>query len=151
MSLEKKVQEINKCSNRDLQENRKIIDTLGSGTFGTVLKIEYQKKVLAMKTISLKEVDDEEDYHQKVLASHSEYELLKAGHPNVVRSYEYFLDEKKKEYSFTMDLMSQDLETFIEKKKGKLPFQKVYEIFQDVLTGDHFYKPEKESNYIATI
>ena len=144
MSLEKKVQEIKKCSNRDLQENRKIIDTLGNGTFGTVFKIEYQKKVLAMKTTSLKNVEDEDDYHGKILASHSEFELLKAGHPYVVRSYDYFLDEKKKEASITMDLMSQDLEAFIEEKK-RLPFQKVYEIFQDVLTGQIIYNPEKEA------
>ena len=69
----------------------------------------------------------------------SEYEILRKDYINLVRCHDFFFNQDKRQFCFTMDLMDQNLEKFIENQKETIPFSIVYKLLQDVVLGYYTY------------
>ena len=75
-----------------VQKDYNILSKIGKGSFGSVFKVHHKKsgQFRAMKVIK-KEIINLQDDDRKFL---KEIEILiKADHPNIIRIYEYFIDE----------------------------------------------------------
>lgn len=109
---------------------------IGIGNFGVVQKV-YLKKPYALKTVDLNDIaDTEEELAQELQSVYSEYEKLRNDLPNVVRSYDYFYDDQKKTFSFSMDYIDGiSLNNFMDKRTKSLPFEEFIPIFKDIVTG----------------
>ena len=121
----------------DSLANLKLGDHLGSGSFGSVYKIDEK---LAVKQINIKKLmdcsDDEEELYENLSCAFSEFQTMSKNLPNIVSSYRCHFDKGKKIFSFTMDLMEKDLETLISDKKG-IPFEQFYNLFEDIVSGKY--------------
>ena len=110
---------------------------LGSGSFGSVYKIDEK---LAVKQINIKKLmdccDDEEELYENLSCAFSEFQTMSKNLPNIVSSYRFHFDMEKKIFSFTMDLMEKDLETLINEKKG-ISFEQFYKLFEDIVSGKY--------------
>jgi hypothetical protein len=118
------------------QKNIEWKGNLGKGNFGVVQEI-VSKKSFALKQIDLKnlvdKLSDEEELCEELSNAFSEFQIMRKNHPNVVRSYQYHFDNEKLIFSFTMDLMIEDLGKLIQKRI--IPFKEFYPLFQDIVTG----------------
>ena len=97
----------------NLETNYKILSRLGKGAFGTVYKVQSYKtnKICAMKVIDRQYIKHQDD-DQKFL---KEIEILcKLEHPNIIKMYEYFQDDKYY-YLITEYISGGDLYEFIAK------------------------------------
>ena len=95
----------------DLESNYQILSKLGKGAFGTVYKVQSYKtnKICAMKVIDRQYIKHQDD-DQKFL---KEIEILcKLEHPNIIKMYEYFQDDKNY-YIITEYISGGDLYEFI--------------------------------------
>ena len=75
-----------------LEDNYKILSKLGKGGFGSVYKVQSYKtsKICAMKVVRIQCIKFQDD-EQKFL---KEIEVLcKLEHPNIIKIYEYFMDD----------------------------------------------------------
>ena len=75
-----------------LEDNYKILSKLGKGGFGSVYKVQSYKtsKICAMKVVRIQCIKLQDD-EQKFL---KEIEILcKLEHPNIIKIYEYFIDD----------------------------------------------------------
>jgi serine/threonine protein kinase len=111
------------------RQNYYILDHLGGGAFGTVYKIRIKEdsKEYALKNVDLKQPGDLD-------LAKKEYNLLRIGIPNVVKSFGSFYNEENKKFIFSTELMERNLENFI-LDKGPLPFKKFIPIFMNIITG----------------
>ena len=110
------------------RQNYDILDPLGGGAFGTVYKIRIKEdsKEYALKIVNLNRPGDLDD-------AIMEYNLLRKGIPNVVKSFGSYHEEKK-EFIFSTELMVGNLQEFI-RDNGPLPFKKFIPIFTNIITG----------------
>ena len=95
----------------DFESNYQILSKLGKGAFGTVYKVQSYKtnKICAMKVIDRQYIKHQDD-DQKFL---KEIEILcKLEHPNIIKMYEYFQDDKNY-YLITEYISGGDLYEFI--------------------------------------
>ena len=79
-------------NSNSVQKDYNILSKIGKGSFGSVFKVHHKKsgQFRAMKVIK-KEIINLQDDDRKFL---KEIEILiKADHPNIIRIYEYFIDE----------------------------------------------------------
>lgn len=117
------------------EKNYEIIELLGAGNFGTVLKIQVKedKKIYALKKIFIKDIN----IGIYLKNANIEFELLTRNIPNVLKGYGCYYDEKKKCFNFTTELMSWNLESWIENiyLEGDLKFYRFRELFTDILNG----------------
>jgi serine/threonine protein kinase len=117
--------------------NYEILDPLGGGAFGTVYKIKVHadQKMYALKNVEL--------VRPEALAeAKMEYDLLRKGIPNVLKSFGSYHEPNKK-FIFSTELMEITLEKHIQ-GKGPLDFGRFVPIFKDILRGKIiFIFPEK--------
>lgn len=109
---------------------------LGRGSYGLVNEVFVEQK-FALKTIVLKdlcETNDEAELDQALNEAYNEFKIMNKHLTNVVRSYEFNYDEKNKKFSFTMDLMENDLENMVNEKP--FSFKEFQEIFIDITKGN---------------
>ena len=117
-------------------KNFEITEIIDSGNFGTVytITIHEDKKAYAIKQINLKKFDENE--RPAALAdAKMEYNLLKKGIPNVLRSFGSFYDANAEVFKFSTECMKMNLSQFI-KDKGNLSFNEFIPIFSDILSGN---------------
>jgi serine/threonine protein kinase len=117
------------------EKNYKIEKYLDSGEFGTMFKISINEdqKVYALKQINLMK-HEAKDRPAALLHAQTEYEALRKGKPNVLRSYGSFYDSHEQVYRFSTEFMEMNLTQFIE-KHGPLHFERFIPIFNDILSG----------------
>lgn len=93
---------INKNTN-SVQTDYSVLSKIGKGSFGSVFKVHHKKtghfhamKVIKRETINLQ--DDDKKFLKEIEI------LIKADHPNIIRIYEYFIDDVN--YYVIMELVS---------------------------------------------
>ncbi len=115
-------------------QNYTILKHLGGGAFGTVYKIRVHEdnKEYALKNIMLNQTEALDE-------AEKEYELLRKGIPNVLKSFGHNHDEPNKIFLFSTELMEKTLQgyikDYIKENKGPLPFKKFIPIFKNIITG----------------
>ena len=100
--------------------NRDLID---HGTYGIVSKVQVTKN-FALKDIKLGRFSS--DIESELKCAFNEYEVMSKNLKNVVRSYEFQYDPKKRIFSYTMDLMENSLECHLKNLKNPLSFDKAF-------------------------
>ena len=116
-------------------KNYEISRIIDSGNFGTVytITVHEDKKVYAVKQINIEKFDEKE--RPAALADAiMEYNLLKKGIPNVLRSFGSFYDANAEVFKFSTECMEMNLAQFI-KSKGSLSFIDFIPIFSDIVSG----------------
>ena len=110
------------------RSNYEIIDPLGGGAFGTVykIKIHEDQKIFALKNVELTRPD-------ALAEAKMEYDLLRKGIPNVLKSFGSYHEPNKK-FIFSTELMETTLENHIQ-GKGPLSFGQFAPMFKDILRG----------------
>ena len=86
--------EIIKKGNSKLSTDIRIIDFIDKGASGVVSRVTLDSKEFALKSIFLDD-DYEENFMDGIIQCFSEYEMLSKGYPHVVKSHDYFFDNKK--------------------------------------------------------
>jgi serine/threonine protein kinase len=113
------------------RQNYEILDPLGVGASGAVYKIRILED---SKEYALKSVNRPKDFDDAFM----EYNLLRKGIPNVLKSFGSYHEEKKK-FIFSTELMDGTLQEYI-LDKGPLPFKKFIPIFTNIISGRiHFF------------
>ena len=109
-------------------KNYTILKPLGGGAFGTVYKIKVHEnnKEYALKNVKLIDSDTLKD-------AKLEYELLRKGIPNVLKSFGSY-HEPNKMFLFSTEIMEMSLQNYIE-EEGPLPYEKFVPIFNEIITG----------------
>ena len=116
-------------------KNYKIEKFIDSGNFGAVHKISIyeDQKVYALKQVNLMKQAEKE--RPTVLSdAQNEYQLLRKGIPNVLKSFGSYHDKNEQVFRFSTEFMEMNLAQLIE-KNGPLPFNRFIPIFQDILSG----------------
>jgi serine/threonine protein kinase len=110
------------------KKNYTILKPLGVGGFGTVFKIKVHEdnKDYAVKYVQLNQPDD-------LVEAEMEYNLLRKGIPNVLKSFGSH-HEPNKTFIFSTELMEMTLQNFID-DNGPIPFEKFIPIFKNIITG----------------
>ena len=112
-------------------KDKKNLKVIGSGQFGSVYKLEYQKKEYAIKKISKEKIDYNKDgdseYMKKALKR--EIEILKrmSQYENSVKFYYYF--EEEKEYILVLEFCDTDLKK-ISEAKGRFTSSEILSIME---------------------
>ena len=95
MSKDIKIKNLVTLINSKPEDNYKIINKLGKGSFGSVFKVKHKitGEIRAMKIIKNTSVDDRAGaYNVKFL---KEIQVLKElDHPNIIKIFEYYVDNK---------------------------------------------------------
>ncbi len=119
-------------------KNYKIEKFIDSGNFGAVLKISIyeDQKVYALKQVSLMK-HAEKDRPAALLDAQNEYQLLRKGIPNLLKSFGSYHDKNEQVFMFSTEFMEMNLAQFIE-KNGPLPFKRFIPIFQDIVSGIYY-------------
>lgn len=110
--------------------------SIGSGMYGTVSEVVVKQK-FALKQIELKKLcdsDDEKEIDSALLEVHEAFTVMNKNLRNVVRTYQYYYDERMKNYSYTMDILEMDLFNYIVAKKLKTEAEYL-PIFDDIVSG----------------
>ena len=117
------------------ENNYKIEKFIDAGNFGAVLKISINEdqKVYALKQINLMK-HTAKDRPAALLDAQNEYQLLRKGIPNVLRSFGSYHDTNDQVFRFSTEFKEMNLAQFIN-KNGPLPFERFIPIFQDILSG----------------
>ena len=127
----------------DKLEDFELLQLLGEGTFGKVLKVssKINQKIYAMKILNLEHQEyDQLSKEEKESYFINEIELLKQlNHPNIVKYYKNF-KEKDKLYIIMEYFDNGDLETYIkvlehEKNKNYLEKDEIWNIFYQCISG----------------
>ena len=116
-------------------KNYTIEEIVDAGNFGAVYKVlvhEDQKRY-AVKQINIEKYS-ESDRQNALNEAKIEYNLLKKGIPNVLKSFGSNYDSNKEIFRFSMELMEMNLAQYIKGKKN-LSFEEFSPIFSDILTG----------------
>ena len=125
------------------EEDFEILQVIGSGAFSQVFKVKSYKNhnIYAMKKVSI-ENSENVDYLENEVKI-----LTKLNHPNIVKCYKVFRDEKNKYIYFIMELMNNgDLDSY---KKcfedfENYPQEKIlWKIFYDCLKGLEYIHSEE--------
>jgi serine/threonine protein kinase len=97
------------------------------------ISVKEDQKVYALKQINLrKHAPNNRD--AALLEAQSEYQLLRKGIPNVLRSFGSYHDPKQQVYIFSTEFKEMNLLQLIE-QTGPLSFERFIPIFQDIVTG----------------
>jgi serine/threonine protein kinase len=110
-------------------------DPIGRGAYGVVNKVQVTRN-FAVKDIFLRGSSTELESELK--CAFSEYELMSKNLKNVVRSYEFLYDPKRKMFSYTMDLMDKSLDSHINDLKNPLSFDKAFPLLHNITTGKRY-------------
>ena len=125
------------------EEDFEILQVIGSGSFSQVFKVKSYRNhnIYAMKKVNI-ENSENVDYLENEVKI-----LTKLNHPNIVKCYKVFRDEKNKYIYFIMELMNNgDLDSY---KKcfedfEKYPDEKIlWKIFYDCLKGLEYIHSEE--------
>ena len=125
------------------EEDFEILQVIGEGAFSQVFKVKSNKNynIYAMKKVDI------ENSENIVYLENEEKILTKLDHPNIVKCYKTFRDEKNKYIYFIMELMNNgDLESY---RKGFEDFEtfppekKLWKIFYDCLKGLEYIHSEE--------
>ena len=112
-------------------KDKKNLKFIGSGQFGSVYKLEYQRKEYAIKKISKEKIDYNKDgdseYMKKALKR--EIEILKrmSQYENSVKFYYFF--EEEKEYILVLEFCDTDLKK-ISETKGRFTSSEILSIME---------------------
>ncbi|GAC1657475.1 MAG: hypothetical protein NVS4B7_03050 [Ktedonobacteraceae bacterium] len=113
-----------------LKQRYRILDQLGKGGFGAVYKaadIQFGNRLLAIKEMSQSSLNARELVEATEAFKREAFLLASLTHPNLPRIYEQFSDRGR--WYLVMDyLEGQTLETYLDKKGGKLPVENVLNI-----------------------
>ena len=112
---------------------------IDAGASAAVFKITLKKdqSVYALKQINLGTFFENE--RQAALSdAQKEYQVLRKGIPNVLRSFGSHYDDKNLLFKFSTELMEQNLMKFIQ-SNGPLNFENFTPIFKDILLGRFFF------------
>ena len=117
------------------EHNYTLQKSLASGFYGGEFKIlvNQDQKTFALKNINLQKFSEKE---RPVVLSElkNEYNLLRKGIPNVLKSFGSNYNSKQQIYQFTTEHLEMSLENLIE-KEGPLSFNRFIPIFSDILSG----------------
>ncbi len=116
-------------------KNYKIEEFIDSGNFGGVFKtsMHEDQKFYALKQVNLVK-HAEKDRPAALSDARNEYQLLKKGIPNVLRSFGSYHDTNKQVFRFSTEFMEMNLAQLIE-RNGPLPVKRFISIFHDILSG----------------
>jgi serine/threonine protein kinase len=116
-------------------KNYKIEKYIDSGSFGAVFKISINEdqKIYALKQINLMK-HAVNDRPAALLEAKNEYQLLRKGIPNVLKSFGSYHDTEEQVFRFSTEFKEMNLKQLIE-KNGPLPFERFIPIFKDILSG----------------
>ena len=114
-------------------------DPIASGAYGSVHKVQVTRN-FAVKDIFLR--GSSNDLESELKCAFSEYELMSKNLKNVVRSYEFQYDPKKRIFSYTMDLMENSLDCHIKDLKNPLSFDKAFPLLHNITTGKKYKHPK---------
>ena len=117
------------------KKNFEIRKPIGNGGFGQVFKIvvHEDKKVYALKYVNL----NKENNLDALADAKMEYDLLRKGIPNVLKSYGSHHKPNKK-FIFSTELMEMTLQKYIE-VNGQIDFGNFFPIFKNILNGRFFF------------
>ena len=118
-------------------------DPIASGAYGSVHKVQVTRN-FAVKDIFLR--GSSNDLESELKCAFSEYELMSKNLKNVVRSYEFLYDPKRKMFSYTMDLMDKSLDSHINDLndlKKPLSFDKAFPLLHNITTGKKYLRQKK--------
>ena len=124
------------------KENYNILGTLGRGAFGVVRKIETvaDKKVYALKEISLPGRSQSDEALEGYEEAKKEYMILRKGLSQVVQSFGSYYDPILNSFSFSMTFYPHNLKEYIDnhikEKNANIPLSDFLPIFQDIVTGN---------------
>ena len=125
------------------EEDFEILQVIGEGSFSQVFKVKSNKNY---NIYAMKKVDIENSENIEYLENEEKI-LTKLDHPNIVKCYKTFRDEKNKYIYFIMELMNNgDLESY---RKGFEDFEtfppekKLWKIFYDCLKGLEYIHSEE--------
>ena len=125
------------------EEDFEILQVIGGGAFSLVFKVKSYKNhnIYAMKKVSI-ENSENVDYLEN-----EEKILTKLTHPNIVKCYKVFRDEKNKYIYFIMELMNNgDLDSYkkcFEDFDNYPPEKILWKIFYDCLKGLEYIHSEE--------
>lgn len=86
---------------------------LGRGSFGTVYQVSIDKTIRAVKTI-----DNLEDYIENPIDIANELSvMLLASHQNILKAFNYHIDEGEDQLQIIMELHGKDLKSYLETSK----------------------------------
>ena len=112
-------------------KDKKNLKVIGSGQFGSVYKLEYQRKEYAIKKISKEKIDYNKDVDSEYMkkALKREIEILKrmSQYENSVKFYYYF--EEEKEYILVLEFCDTDLKK-ISEAKGRFTSSEILSIME---------------------
>ncbi len=114
--------------------NRDLIDR---GAYGIVSRVQATRN-FALKDIFLGKSSS--DLESELKCAFSEYQVMSRNLKNVVRSYDYLYDPKKKMFSYTMDLMDKSLDSHIRSLKNPLTFDEAFPLLHNITTGKIYLK-----------
>ena len=112
-------------------KDKKNLKFIGSGQFGSVYKLEYQRKEYAIKKISKEIIDYNKDVDSEYMkkALKREIEILKrmSQYENSVKFYYFF--EEEKEYILVLEFCDTDLKK-ISETKGRFTSSEILSIME---------------------
>ena len=116
-------------------QNYQNLEVLDSGKFGALYKIlvHEDQRTYALKEISLSH-HKEADKTKALKDAKIQYQLLKKGIPNVIKSIGSIYDDKKEAFLYSMNYNGMNLSQLVKNRK-KLKFEEFVPIFADILTG----------------
>ena len=118
--------------------NRDIID---HGNYGIVSKVQVTRN-FALKDIKLGRFSS--DIESELKCVFSEFQVMNKNLKNVVRSYDFLYDPRKKMFSYTMDLMDKTLDSHIRDLKNPLSFENAFPLLHNITTGKKIFNPIEE-------
>ena len=126
-------------NNFKLEENFRVLETLGKGAFSVVYKVCRKKsnKIYALKKVPLKSLKKKE-----IQNSLNEIRILASIHnPNIIGYREAFIDKKSKELCIVMEYasggdLSKKINTY-KKKKKRIPENLIIRFFHQMTSALH--------------
>ena len=118
-------------------------DLIGRGAYGIVSKAQVMRNY-AVKDIFLSRSSSDLDLEAELKCAFSEYKVMSKNLKNVVRSYEFLYDPKKRMFSYTMDLMENSLECHLKNLKNPLSFDKAFPLLHNITTGKKYLRQKKK-------
>ena len=109
---------------------------IGPGMYGTVSEVVVKQKC-ALKNIDLKKLcnsDEDKDLERALVEVHEAFIIMNKNLKNVSRTYQYYYDDRKNIYSYTMDIFEKNLFDYIKEKKS-LKEAEYLSIFDDIVSG----------------
>ena len=115
--------------------------SLGSGSYGEVVKVTYKDKEYAAKKIKAHFVDKADEYNERSL---KEYKILsKLFHPNIVRYCALGKLPNVPLHVLVMELMKTDLHHYLEAATGVISTRKKKGVLNDVAKGLQYLHSKK--------